>query len=488
MSKAIKTALSASVLLGLYMPVGAAAKDNLQAQVDDLGKQVAELQKQLDNVTHKKKAVTKTGKKKKVAFHRTRAENFTDAVGESTFHAASVTTSPTLGLRSAHHGMDLLVNFSSLNEDLRLLEQREKYQKQRGIPDLSRPLVELSGVLRGDVEYEQKFSGSKTTDIDLVQAELDVFVEASRWVSGFMSITYDNGLPSYSVQSVNPGKGYNDLSWSNIYLKRGFITVGDLSQSPVYGSVGQMYVPFGKYSTWLVSSPLTKTLAKTSGRAIDIGYKGDNFVTTAFVMHGDSKEVDNTSTSGSTNDHINAWGGNAETNIKLSNDNKLTLGAGYTNNLADSEGVLSVLEYVTAAAPVSSLSYNVQNLVPAYDAYAKLELGEDWVLNAEYIYATKDIIADVPGGFNLGKPMAYHVELDHLAYLGPLPLAMGIGYGHTNGFQYMPADSYQFAVSTYLWKDTVQSLEYRHLKAYPGTESTAIFGKNYVTALFSMYF
>ena len=28
MSKAIKTALSASVLLGLYMPVGAAAKDN----------------------------------------------------------------------------------------------------------------------------------------------------------------------------------------------------------------------------------------------------------------------------------------------------------------------------------------------------------------------------------------------------------------------------------------------------------------------------
>ena len=98
MSKAIKTALSASVLLGLYMPVDAIAKDNLQAQVDDLGKQVAELQKQLDSVTHKKKAVTKTGKKKKVAFHRTRAENFTDAVGESAYHAASVTTSPTLGL------------------------------------------------------------------------------------------------------------------------------------------------------------------------------------------------------------------------------------------------------------------------------------------------------------------------------------------------------------------------------------------------------
>jgi len=489
MTKAIKAALSASLLLGLQVPVSALASNDLQKQVDDLSKQVTALQQQLNKVGAKASATPHATKasKKQSKHGRKRAENFTDSVGDDNYQAASVTTSPTLGLRSAHHGQDLVVNFSSLNEDLRLLEQRQKFQKQRGVAELSRPLVEISGVLRGDIEYDRNFAGNSTTDLDLVEAEVDLFAEASRWVSGFMSLAYDNGMPTYDVQSVAPGQGYNNLSWSNIYLKRGFITLGDLTQKPVYGSIGQMYMPFGKYSTWLVSSPLTKKLGRTSGRGIDIGYKGDKFVATGFVMHGDVREVANSDGSSALNDNLNAWGGNVETSVDLAKSSKLTVGAGYTNNIADSEGILSVLEYATKTF-TSSISYNIQNFVPAYDVYAKLEFGDNWIVNAEYINARKDIIADVGAGYNLGQPRAYHVELDHLAYAGPLPLAMGIGYGHTDGFQYLPQDSYQVAVSTYLWKDTVQSLEYRHLRAYPGTESTAIYSRNYVTALFSMYF
>ena len=490
MRKTVKAVAGASVILGLCMPTYVLAKDDLQTQVDKLGKQVAELQKELDNVNSGKKSLSNTKKKKLIAKKKRRAENFVDAVGENSYHSAAVTTSPTLGLRSAHHGQDLVVNFSTQNEDLRLLEQREKYQKQRGIAELSRPLIELSGVLRGDILYSENFNGSHDTDLDLEQAELDVFVEASRLISGFMSIAYDNGLPSYDLSAMNVGSGYNDVSWSNIYLKRGFITVGDLSQSPFYGSIGQMYVPFGKYSSWLVSSSLTKKLGKTSGRAIDVGYAKDGFVGTGFVMHGDSKKVNQSSTS-ENEDNINAWGLNIEKHLDLAKDTKVTVGAGYTSNLADSEGVLSVLEYVTIAGTggQSGLSYNVTQYVPAYDFYAKLELPSDWIFSAEYIEATKDIIPTTFGGaLNLGEPKALHVEIDKLAYLGPLPLAMGIGYGHTTDFQYFPEDSYQFAVSTYIWKDTVQSLEYRHLSAYPGQESSAQFAENYFTAMFSMYF
>lgn len=485
MTKAIQAALSASLLLGLQMPVNALASNDLQKQVDDLSKQVATLQQQLDKVAVKPKTAKK--RKKQSKHVPKRAENFTDAVGEKKYHAASVTTSPTLGLRSAHHGQDLVVNFSSLNEDLRLLEQRQQYQKQRGVAELSRPLLEISGVLRGDVEYNRNFAGNSTTDLDLAEAEIDLFAEVNRWVSGFISLAYDNGTPSYDMQSVAPGQAYNNLSWSNIYLKRGFITLGDLTQQPVYGSIGQMYMPFGKYSSWLVSPSLTKQLGRTSGRGIDVGYKGDNFVATGFFMHGDVREIANSDGSSALNDNLNAWGGNVETSVDLSKSNKLTVGAGYTNNIADSEGVLSVLQNATKTF-TDTISYNVQNFVPAYDVYAKLELADNWILNAEYINARKDIIADISGGYNLGQPRAYHVELDHLAYAGRLPLAMGVGYGHTDGFQYFPQDSYQVAVSTYIWKDTAQSLEYRHLRAYPGTESSGFFSRNYVTALFSMYF
>jgi len=43
MTKAIKAALSASLLLGLQVPVSALASNDLQKQVDDLSKQVTAL-------------------------------------------------------------------------------------------------------------------------------------------------------------------------------------------------------------------------------------------------------------------------------------------------------------------------------------------------------------------------------------------------------------------------------------------------------------
>jgi hypothetical protein len=480
MTKAVKAIAGASVILGLTLPTNVLAKDDLQSQVDQLGKQLAALQKELDSVNSAKKSNV--------------SENFVDSKGSNSYQSAAVTTSPTLGLRSAHHGQDLVVNFSSQNEDLRLLEQREKYQKQRNIDELSRPLIELSGVLRGDILYSKAFDGSRNTDLDLEQAEIDMFVEASRWISGFMSIAYDNGSPSYDVSAMNVGSGYNDVSWSNIYLKRGFITVGDLSKSPVYGSIGQMYMPFGKYSSWLVSSSLTKKLGKTSGRAIDLGYAKNDFVATAYAMHGDSKKVNQDSSASTNTDDINAWGVNVEKKLDLAKNTKATVGAGYISNLADSEGILSTLEYASTLSALegsaSTLSYNVDQYVPAYDVYAKLELPSDWIISAEYIAAQKDIIsAGLSAPFNdLGEPKALHVEIDKLAYLGPLPLAIGLGYGKTKDFVYFPEESYQLAVSTYLWKDTVQSLEYRHLKAYDGQESSAKFSENYITAMFSMYF
>ena len=63
MSKAIKAIAGAGVVLGLCLPVNAVAKDDLQAQVDKLGKQVAELQKQLNNAAPKKKVAAKKSKK-----------------------------------------------------------------------------------------------------------------------------------------------------------------------------------------------------------------------------------------------------------------------------------------------------------------------------------------------------------------------------------------------------------------------------------------
>ena len=460
MNKIIALLASSAVITGLALPTTVLADgDDLESQISSLSKQISKLEKQVKQLKKSKKT-----------------ENFVDSDDDKGFNTSAVTTTPTLGLRSAHHGMDLIVNFSTLNEDVRMLDQRALYQKQRGVEELSRPLVQLSGVLRGVAGYKNSFYDVSSTYLDLNSAEIDAFIEASRWVSGLMSLTYDNGLPGYELTAADAASPYTKTGWSNIYLKRGFITVGDFTSSPWYASIGQMFVPFGKFSTFLVSNPLTKSLAKTSGRAIDVGYKGKDFVATAFAMKGDTYTSDNTK-------NINSWGGNVQYSKDLGDDKNAVLGAGYIHNLADSEGISSIVSYI------ASHSYELDNYMPAIDLYGKFSFA-NWIVNAEYVKALDSLSI---AGTNIGQPSAAHFELDHTMFVGKLPLALGMGYGHSKNFEnYMPEDSYSIAASTYLFKDTVQSLEFRHLRAKSAVAEAYLdaagIQKNYLTFVFSMYF
>ena len=69
-----------------------------------------------------------------------------------------------------------------------------------------------------------------------------------------MSIDFDNA-PLRNPLTLGSG---NPINNSRLFLQRAFFTIGNLDTSPIYFSMGQMFVPFGDYTTYQLSNPVTK--------------------------------------------------------------------------------------------------------------------------------------------------------------------------------------------------------------------------------------
>ena len=154
--------------------------NDLKARTLLLEKQVRSLQGQIDTV--------QTTDRDPV--------NNLDLMVEMYAHGPAIVTSPALGVRrSAEDGSDLMVNLSSMNEDLKLLQLRQKmdnYAVKNNISIPGRPIIALSGSIGGEMSYARTRDQSKKFNMNLSRAELDVIGEASPWVTAAMIISYDD--------------------------------------------------------------------------------------------------------------------------------------------------------------------------------------------------------------------------------------------------------------------------------------------------------
>src|SRR5207302_1651133 len=119
--------------------------------------------------------------------------------------------------RSAFDASDLIVNLSTMNEDLRILEQQQRLRNELGVA-LSewRPRLDIGGKLEGVVVNNNPFTGDSVTDIDIASAELDFLAEVSPWAFGFFSINFD----STNLPELFSNSGLR-IANSRLFLKRG---------------------------------------------------------------------------------------------------------------------------------------------------------------------------------------------------------------------------------------------------------------------------
>jgi hypothetical protein len=399
-----------------------------------------------------------------------------------------VTTSPYLGVRSRFDANEIVSYIPKANEDLKLLSQIQSLKNvyhQNGWPFPDHPFMDFSGQIAAYTYEARPASGNKTSDIDVPDAELDALIVFDPWVTGFMTVNYDNTLPQQGPRTAN----------SRFFMDRGFITIGNLERAPVYGTVGQFYVPFGQYLSNMVSAPLTQTLGQTRERAVTLGYdyhfgddKAVNGLNAAvYAFKGDAHATN------SNNGQVNEGGVNAGYYLTEPKWN-FHIAAGLLSNLADSLGLqntgapTSGFNGFGGSVPTggSSVTENLVHRVPGFDTHTAIGLGDDWALLGEYVTATTRFNnSNLTFNGHGAKPSALHTELDYtIPYFQDHTTIALIGYEQTKDALalLMPQKRYLAALMTSIWKDTIEDIEYRHDVNYSTNSSASGQGASVTTS------
>jgi len=362
---------------------------------------------------------------------------------------------PYLYSQIKYNGSELIVNVPKIREAARLMQVDADMQQFCGHYDLNPlpvPSLTFSGMLEGQAFISKKGT-TKQSAINYDASEIDAYLRATNWLNAFASVEYSHA----------PSSPYR------IHFGRGFISAGNLSKSPFYATAGQVYAPFGRYASSMITSPMTLNIGRSLIRSAVFGYQQQAHNPLHVEVY-----AFNGVTYLSAPDHQNGFGVDAGYTYHFKKISG-TIGASYISNLASSEGIQSV----------SNFNNQEQN-VNAIDFYGSMIIG-NFTTVAEFVDALKGFQGQYLIVNRNQAPRAFNVEESYGFSLFNKPSSVAIGYGLTgqaDSFQ-IPRQDIAAVFNTSLIKSTVASLEYRH--DYNYATASAKTGDT-VTFQFDVYF
>jgi hypothetical protein len=363
-----------------------------------------------------------------------------------------VVSSPYLGARPAFDGSDYIVNISSINRDIRLMEQRRRLYRafdKFNYPAPSLPIVTLSGKVEPIATFGRRYDGPTQGDVTLGANELDIAAALNDKVEAYMGIAYDAAPPAWSGQRV-ANSAFN--------LNMGFVNIGNLDQSPFYFTAGQIYVPFGRYSSGMVSAPLTMIETRTKARPFILGYKSQTPSGPFAAVYGFSGD---TTLGSSAVGGVNL--GYVFTVLHTAGE----IGASFISSLDNAGGMQSNGSVPgTTFAGFSSRGNGNEAVkkIPGAGGHISLSF-ERYNLIAEWVGATEPFrTSDLSFNGNGAQPQALQLEAGVTFMAFDKPSSVSAGYQRTS--QALALNLAEQRISGVfnisIWKDTVESLEYRH--------------------------
>lgn len=487
-SLAVMLAVAGLISAPVFSAASVSQQDvqDLSAQASQLKKTVSSLQKEVNALEHQVNQTSKSIKTQKSssspAANNKLSNNMSgkqlvkliqeeheflpfdlDVPGQ-----AFVSTGPYVGVPFQFAGNDLIVNTPSIDNDVQLLKIRKSITEQlkvMGGEIVKEPYhshLLLSGVIEGAANYTDNGGSPSTTDIDLTNVSLSgLILGPSPWLLGYFEFTYN---PSTPASDVFGGTSQFRVGDSRLMLNKAFVTFGNFSESPIYGTFGQFYVPFGAYSSVMISSPLTKILTRTKARAIQLGFQQQNdvsaFYGSAFIFRG---ETHANSVAKVNNGGLNAGYKFATPYVKGK------IGAGVLGNIADSGGMQTAGGFQTAE--------QIVHRVPGYNLRGSLSIASHLDLIAEYVGASTSFNPnDLSYNGNGAKPWATDLEAAFsMDIFDAKPSSLGIGWSQSNEALALglPLTRTYVVLNTSWWRNTLQSLEFRCDREYAASDTAS---------------
>jgi hypothetical protein len=361
-----------------------------------------------------------------------------------------VVTSPYLGDRPAFDGSDYIVNISSINRDIRLMQQRRRLYRAYehiGYPVPEMPIIAISGKTEPQAVLNSPYVGTTSGDLTLGSSEIDFAAALNQNVEAYIAIAYNASPPSVGPRVTN----------SAFNLNMGFVNIGNLDKTPLYFTAGQLYVPFGRYSSAMISSPLTMNMARTKSRPFILGYKSQENSGPFAAVYGYKSDT----TLGKS-----GIGGLNLGYIFEHNDVTGEIGGSYISSIDDAAGMQRTdSTQGTTFGGFGSYANGTESVrkTQAFDVHGNIGI-DRYNFSAEWITAERFRTEDLSMNGMGARPQAGQLEanMTFRAFHRPSSLGLGYQWSHDALALNLPQQSLLGVFNISIWKDTVESIEYRH--------------------------
>ena len=235
--------------------------------------------------------------------------------------------------------------------------------------------VSIGGVAEVEVTNSEDFTGADNSDIALATVEFFVDTQPHEYLSTHVQFLYE------------------DDGNENITLDEAFATLGNAEKFPLYMQAGKWAVPFGGFDTDLSSDPLTQSLGEVKEAAVLGGVAYEGMALEAYLYNGDTQKAGES-------DRIDQFGLAASYGGEAG-DVAYNVGAGYINNMADSDALTDTLGGNASA---------INKYVSGVDVHGDVSFS-NITLRAGYMTALKSFQpGEVAFNGQGAKPAAWHVE------------------------------------------------------------------------------
>lgn len=324
-------------------------------------------------------------------------------------------TIPTIGklpgVRSDYNSNDFMAQLSDVNKDLALLMEMRSFQdrlKIDHVPYPNKTRVFLSGEKEVFTYQKRTAEESLESNIMVLVAKQEIFANLKR----YFSILIDVGFNA----TVSPVLLEDNNRLTAVILGSNFALLGDLNSSPFYFTFGQVFVPFGQYTSYNpVLDPLNKVIFRTNGAEIAASYYNDTVLLSAYVFKGFFQKQEN--------DVVNNYGVNFEY-IYSNKYLNWKSGVSWIRDIND-----SITEGLTFPHPARI--FRLDKLIPGLDIRTNLSIGKFHFI-AEYntalsAFSSEDYTFNGHGA----KVAAYDVEVAYDFLFYKLPTAVSLGYSES---------------------------------------------------------